>query len=63
VGHKHAFWRDGADKRFVDVEVRRKSEDVNYAVARVSGGLKDLLGTFIRCHLFFRWFFFCENCL
>ncbi|KAH9962542.1 uricase [Lactifluus volemus] len=44
VGHKHAFWRDGADKRFVDVEVTRKSDDGNDgAVARVAGGLKDLL--------------------
>jgi hypothetical protein len=44
VGHKHAFWRDGTEKRFVDVEVARKS-DGDGAVARVAGGLRDLLGT------------------
>lgn len=44
VGHKHAFWRDGTEKRFVVVEVARKS-DGDDAVARVAGGLRDLLGT------------------
>lgn len=44
AGHKHAFWRDGAEKRFVEVEVARK-ENGDGAVARVSGGLNDLLGT------------------
>lgn len=43
AGHKHAFWRDGAEKRFVEVEVTRK-ENGDGAVARVSGGLNDLLG-------------------
>ena len=44
-GHKHAFWRDGAEKRFVEVEVVRKADgDVDGAVARVAGGLRDLLG-------------------
>jgi len=43
VGHKHAFWRDRAEKRFVEVEVARKG-DGNGAVARVAGGLRDLLG-------------------
>lgn len=41
-GHKHAFWRDGTEKRFVEVEVARKS-DGDCAVARVAGGLRDLL--------------------
>jgi urate oxidase len=45
-GHKHAFWRDGTEKRFVEVEVARKS-DGDGAVARVAGGLKDLLGTLL----------------
>jgi urate oxidase len=43
VGHKHAFWRDGTEKRFAEVEVARKS-DGDGAVARVAGGLRDLLG-------------------
>ena len=43
AGHKHAFWRDGAEKRFVEVEVARKG-DGDGAVARVAGGLRDLLG-------------------
>jgi len=43
TGHKHAFWRDGAEKRFVEIEVAR-SRDGNGAVARVAGGLRDLLG-------------------
>ena len=43
AGHKHAFWRDGAEKRFVEVEVARKG-DRDGAVARVAGGLRDLLG-------------------
>jgi len=42
TGHKHAFWRDGAEKRFVEIEVAR-SNDGNGAVARVTGGLRDLL--------------------
>ncbi|KAI0293004.1 uricase [Multifurca ochricompacta] len=44
-GHNYAFWRDGADRRFVDVEVARKEKDggANTAVAKVSGGLRDLL--------------------
>jgi urate oxidase len=42
-GHKHAFWRDGTEKRFVEVEVARKSDE-DGAVARVAGGLRDLLG-------------------
>jgi urate oxidase len=42
-GHKHAFWRDGTEKRFVEVEVARKS-DGDGAVARVASGLRDLLG-------------------
>jgi len=42
-GHKHAFWRDGTEKRFVEVEVARKS-DGDGAKALVAGGLKDLLG-------------------
>ncbi|KAI0245502.1 uricase [Lactifluus subvellereus] len=42
AGHKHAFWRDGSEKRFVEVEAARKS-DGDGAVARVAGGLKDLL--------------------
>jgi urate oxidase len=41
--HKHAFWRDGTEKRFVEVEVARK-RDGDGAVARVAGGLRDLLG-------------------
>jgi urate oxidase len=45
AGQKHAFWRDGAEKRFVEVEVARKSDgDGDGAVARVAGGLRDLLG-------------------
>jgi urate oxidase len=44
VGHNHGFWRDGAEKRFVDVEVARKG---NGAIARVAGGLKDLLGALL----------------
>ena len=43
AGHTHAFWRDGAEKRFVEVEVARKGEGGG-AVARVAGGLRDLLG-------------------
>ena len=44
-GHKHAFWRDGTEKRFVEVEVARNTDgDVDGAVARVAGGLRDLLG-------------------
>lgn len=43
AGHPHAFWRDGAEKRFVEVEVARQSEGGG-AVARVAGGLRDLLG-------------------
>lgn len=43
AGHKHAFWRDGTEKRFVEVEVARK-RDGDGAVARVAGGLRDLLG-------------------
>jgi len=44
AGQKHAFWRDGAEKRFVEVEVARKSDgDGDGAVARVAGGLRDLL--------------------
>ena len=42
-GHKHAFWRDGTEKRFIEVEVARNSEG-DGAVARVAGGLRDLLG-------------------
>ncbi|KAI0247691.1 uricase [Lactifluus subvellereus] len=42
AGHKHAFWRDGSENRFVEVEVARK-RDGDGAVARVAGGLKDLL--------------------
>ncbi|KAH9991755.1 hypothetical protein BJV77DRAFT_1060671 [Russula vinacea] len=42
AGHKHAFWRDGTEKRFVEVEVARK-RDGDGAVARVAGGLRDLL--------------------
>jgi urate oxidase len=45
-GHKHAFWRDGTEKRFVEVEVIRKS-DGDGAVARVAGGLRDLLGALL----------------
>jgi urate oxidase len=49
-GHKHAFWRDGAEKRFVEVEVVRKADgDVDGAVARVAGGLRDLLGALTLC--------------
>ena len=43
AGHPHAFWRDGAEKRFVEVEVARQGEGGG-AVARVAGGLRDLLG-------------------
>lgn len=42
AGHPHAFLRDGAEKRFVEVEVARQGE--GGAVARVAGGLRDLLG-------------------
>ena len=42
--HPHAFWRDGAEKRFVEVEVARQSDGGGGAVARVAGGLRDLLG-------------------
>jgi len=42
-GHKHAFWRDGTEKRFVEVELARKG-DGDGAVARVAAGLRDLLG-------------------
>jgi len=42
AGHPHAFWRDGAEKRFVEVEVARQGEGGG-AVARVAGGLRDLL--------------------
>lgn len=45
AGHKHAFWRDGAEKRFVEVELARKG-DGDGAVARVAAGLRDLLGAF-----------------
>jgi hypothetical protein len=44
AGHPHAFWRDGAEKRFVEVEVARQGEEGGGAVARVAGGLRDLLG-------------------
>jgi urate oxidase len=48
AGHKHAFWRDGTEKRFVDVEVARKRDDGgDGAVARVAGGLRDLLGALL----------------
>jgi urate oxidase len=49
VGHKHAFWRDGTEKRVVEVEVARKSDDGDgaVAVARVAGGLRDLLGALL----------------
>ena len=46
AGHKHAFWRDGSEKRFVEIEVARKS-DGGGAIARVAGGLKDLLGALL----------------
>jgi len=42
TGHKHAFWRDGVEKRFVEIEVAR-SRDGNGAVARMAAGLRDLL--------------------
>jgi hypothetical protein len=45
-GHKHSFWRDGTERRFVEVEVVRKS-DGDGAVARVAGGLTDLLGALL----------------
>ena len=45
-GHKHAFWRDGTEKRFVEVEVKRKSNG-DGAMARVAGGLRDLLGALL----------------
>lgn len=58
-GHKHAFWRDGTEKRFVEVELARKSDGLG-AVARVAGGLRDLLGAllsrlFSRHELFHVW--------
>lgn len=54
AGHKHAFWRDGAEKRFVEVEVARKGDgDRDDAVARVSGGLRDLLGARCKRSLFY----------
>ncbi|KAI9442820.1 uricase [Russula earlei] len=43
AGHKHAFWRDGEEKRIVEIEVARRG-DGNRAIARVAGGLRDLLG-------------------
>lgn len=60
-GHKHAFWRDGTEKRFVEVELARKSDGYG-AVARVAGGLRDLLGAllsrfFSRPPLFHLWTF------
>ena len=45
-GHKHAFWRDGTEKRFVEVELAWKS-DGHGAVARVAGGLRDLRGALL----------------
>jgi hypothetical protein len=45
-GHKHAFWRDGTERRFVEVEMARKSNG-DGAVARVAGGLSDLLGALL----------------
>jgi len=51
AGHTHAFWRDGAEKRFVEVEVARK-DDGGGAVARVAGGLRDLLGARYFSHSF-----------
>ncbi len=59
-GHEHAFWRDGTEKRFVEVELARKS-NADGAVARVAGGLKDLLGAllsrfFPRLPLFRLWY-------
>jgi hypothetical protein len=58
-GHKHAFWRDGTEKRFVEVELARKSNG-DGAVARVAGGLRELLGAslsrfFSRRPLFHLW--------
>jgi urate oxidase len=41
TGHPHAFWRDGAEKTFVKVELTRDGDD---AVARVAARLRDLLG-------------------
>jgi urate oxidase len=58
-GHKHAFWRDGTERRFVEVELARKSNG-DGAVARVAGGLRELLGAllsrfFSRRPLFHLW--------
>jgi hypothetical protein len=39
--NKHAFWRVGAEKPFVEVELTREGEG---AVAQVAPGLRDLLG-------------------
>jgi urate oxidase len=49
VGHKHVFWYDGSEKRFVEVEVARKS-DGDGAITCVAGGLKDLLGALFSHH-------------
>ncbi len=46
-GHKHAFWRDGTEKRFVEVRVARDGDGGDGAVARVAGGLRDLLGALL----------------
>jgi urate oxidase len=35
AGHPHAFWRDGAEKRFVEVELTHEGDG---AVARVAAG-------------------------
>jgi urate oxidase len=55
AGHPHAFWRDGAEKRFVEVEVARQS-DGGGAVARVAGGLRDLARCGLPCLLPFHAF-------
>jgi hypothetical protein len=66
-GHEHAFWRDGTEKRFVEVELARKS-NADGAVARVAGGLRDLLGAllsrfFPRPPLFHFWVLCSMNAL
>ena len=61
-GHKHAFWRDGTEKRFVDVELARKGI-ADGAIARVAGGLTDLLGALLSRFLSRRPLFHLWGCV
>ncbi|KAI0050474.1 uricase, partial [Auriscalpium vulgare] len=41
-GHTHAFWRDGSEKKFVQIEIDG-TNGKNALVAKVEAGLRDLL--------------------